>query len=102
VLLAGLLDEEIDEYMERTRFEQLTPHTTLDLSSWAAIEAVRSDGYALVDQELEEGVRSTAAPIRNGRGKVLAAMNVSAHASRVAVQRLVDARHRSPCHSCVM
>ena len=43
---------------------------------------VRAQGYALVDQELEEGLRSLAVPIRNGSGLPVAAMNVSAHASR--------------------
>jgi IclR family pca regulon transcriptional regulator len=42
----------------------------------------------LVDQELEEGVRSLAAPIHNGRGEVMAAMNVSCHATRADMTRL--------------
>ncbi len=41
-------------------------------------------------QELEEGVRSIAAPIRNGRGEVVAAMNLSCHASRVSVERMLQ------------
>jgi IclR family pca regulon transcriptional regulator len=89
VLLAGLSDAELDEYISRTRFEQLTPHTITDAARFrSTLEKVRSDGYALVDQELEEGVRSVAAPIRNGRGKVIAAMNVSCHASRVTLGKI--------------
>jgi IclR family pca regulon transcriptional regulator len=44
---------------------------------------VRRKGYALVDQELEIGLRSIAVPIRNAAGQVVAAMNVSAQAARL-------------------
>jgi IclR family pca regulon transcriptional regulator len=91
VLLAGLSDQEVDDYIETTRFERLTPHTIIEpVELRKVIETVRSEGYALVDQELEEGVRSIAAPITNGRGGVLAAMNISGHASRVSVERLLE------------
>jgi IclR family pca regulon transcriptional regulator len=46
------------------------------------IERVRSQGWAIVDQELEEGVRSLAVPIRDSTERVAAALNVSVHASR--------------------
>jgi IclR family pca regulon transcriptional regulator len=89
VLLAGLPDAEIDEYIARTELDQLTPHTITDPERFRkTLEKVRSDGYALVDQELEEGVRSIAAPIENSRGRVIAAMNISCHASRVTVARM--------------
>lgn len=89
VLLAGLEDRELDEFIDDTEFEKLTPHTVTDPKEYRAlIEQVRADGYALVDQELEEGVRSIAAPIRNDRGEVIAAMNVSCHASRIDVGRM--------------
>jgi IclR family transcriptional regulator, pca regulon regulatory protein len=90
VLLAGIGDDELDDYIERTKFEKLTPHTITDSRRFRSIVLkVRSDGFALVDQELEEGVRSIAAPIRNRRGNVIAAMNVSCHASRVGVDRML-------------
>lgn len=89
VLLAGLSDAEFDRYMDQATFERLTPHTiTSPKQIRSIIRSVRTDGYALVDQELEEGVRSIAAPIHNGRGEVVAAMNVSCHASRVSVERM--------------
>jgi IclR family pca regulon transcriptional regulator len=52
------------------------------------LDQVRCRGWALVDQELEMGVRSIAAPIRDLRGNVLAAMNVSTHAGRVTVEEM--------------
>ena len=90
VLLAGLDDATLDGYVRTTVFERLTPHTVTDRRRFrAVIDQVRADGFALVDQELEEGVRSIAAPIRNGRGEVIAAMNISCHASRVDVDRML-------------
>jgi len=49
---------------------------------------VRQNGYAVVDQELEVGLRSIAVPIRNQSGRVLAAMNISGHASRISVEEM--------------
>lgn len=89
VLLAGLSDSQLDDYLERTEFEKLTSHTTTDIAEFRSIlDMVRSKGFSLVDQELEEGVRSIAAPIVNGRGETIAAMNVSCHASRVTLGRM--------------
>jgi IclR family pca regulon transcriptional regulator len=89
VLLAGLTDAEIDDYISRTKLDQLTPNTVTDPARFRAIlMKVRSQGYALVDQELEEGVRSLAAPIHNAAGNVMAAMNVSCHATRATVSRM--------------
>jgi IclR family pca regulon transcriptional regulator len=47
---------------------------------------VQRNGYAIVDQELELGLRSMAVPIRNPMGRVVAALNVGAHAQRVTIQ----------------
>ena len=49
-----------------------------------ALSQVRRDGWALVDQELEVGVRSVAAPVRDGSEAVVAAVNVSTHTSRTS------------------
>ena len=51
----------------------------------AELAKVRSQGWALVDQELEEGLRSIAAPIRDRNGRTIAAVNLSAHASRMSI-----------------
>ena len=50
--------------------------------------ADRAQGYALVDQELEEGLRALAAPIRDSHGRVIAAVNVAVHASRWTVDAI--------------
>jgi IclR family pca regulon transcriptional regulator len=89
VLLAGLAEAGFEEYLARVRLEPLTRHTITDKEKLrSAVEQARRDGYALVDQELEEGVRSVAAPIHGAAGAVIAAMNVSGHASRVTVAEI--------------
>jgi IclR family pca regulon transcriptional regulator len=87
VLLAALPQNELEDYLSTTKLEPLTRHTiTHPMRLREEIDKVRQQGYALVDQELEEGVRSLAAPIVSGR--VVAAMNVSCHASRVTLARM--------------
>jgi IclR family transcriptional regulator, pca regulon regulatory protein len=86
VLLAGLPDDELDAYLESVELRRLSSHT---LRSTAALrtelQRVRTQGWAIVDQELEEGLRAVAAPIRDRDGRVVAAVNVSAHASRTSM-----------------
>ncbi len=53
------------------------------------IERVRVDGYAIVDGELEVGLRSIAVPVVSRSGRVVAAMNSGVHAGRVTKQRLM-------------
>lgn len=89
VLLAGLRPAELDAYFSRAQFAPLTPHTVTDPAALrGAIAEVRHNGFAVVDQELEIGLRSIAVPIRNQAGRVLAAMNVSGHASRISVEEM--------------
>ncbi|KOV97527.1 IclR family transcriptional regulator [Streptomyces sp. NRRL B-1140] len=56
--------------------------TAPDTADEGALASVRSQGYALVDEELEEGLRSLAVPIRDRSGRVVAALNTAMHASR--------------------
>ncbi|XVQ84429.1 IclR family transcriptional regulator [Microbispora siamensis] len=87
VLLAGLPPEDLDAYLARADLERLTPHTTTSpVALRTALDRVRTQGWAMVDQELEEGLRSIAAPIRDRVGRVVAAVNVSSHASRTTLE----------------
>jgi len=86
VLLAGLEDEDLDERLSRVDINPLTPHTVKNGKQLRdALATVRKQGYAMVDQELEEGLRSVAVPIRGADGGVTAALNVSVHASRASL-----------------
>ncbi|WP_427920697.1 IclR family transcriptional regulator domain-containing protein [Streptomyces sp. cg40] len=61
----------------------LTPHTLTDPAALsAALERIRSQGYALVDEELEAGLRSLAVPVRDRTGRVVAALNTATHVAR--------------------
>jgi IclR family pca regulon transcriptional regulator len=89
VLLAGLPGEELDRFLAGAQLVELTPRTITDTRRLGAVlEEVRFQGWGLVDQELELGLRSVAAPIRDGDGRVVAAINVSAAASRVGLAQL--------------
>jgi IclR family pca regulon transcriptional regulator len=95
VLLAGLDEGRLDEYLGRVRLVALTPHTITDKDKLrAAVAQVRDQGWSLVDQELELGVRSVAAPLRDRAGATVAAINISAHAGRVSAADL--RRHMLP------
>ena len=89
VLLAGLPDEELEERLARIEVTQLTSRTVTDKDALRVILAgVRRQGYAATDQELEEGLRSLAVPLRSASGAVSAALNVSVHASRASMASL--------------
>jgi IclR family transcriptional regulator, pca regulon regulatory protein len=86
VLLAGMSSDEFDRYLAEAELEPITARTVTDPDRLAEIVAeVARQGYAIVDQELEEGLRAIAAPIRGASGSVPAAINLSAHASRVSL-----------------
>ncbi len=89
VLLAHLPAEKARERVFSCAHRAYTAHTVTDREVlWEMLQTVRAQGWALVDQELEEGLRSIAVPLRGKSGKVVAAMNVGGHTSRVSVQCL--------------
>ncbi len=89
VMLAAMSDEELDRYLREATFEPLTANTVTDPGRLKEIvREVARLGYSIVDQELEEGLRAIAAPIHGSGGGVIAAINVSAHASRVSMDAM--------------
>jgi IclR family transcriptional regulator, pca regulon regulatory protein len=91
VLLADLSDEDLDDFLQRTELQPITSRTLTDTGKFRAMLAeVARQGYCIVDQELEDGLSSIAVPIRGIPDVGTAAMNVSAHASRVSVEVLRD------------
>jgi IclR family transcriptional regulator, pca regulon regulatory protein len=86
VLLAAMSPESLELYLARANLDALTGRTVTDRDALrAVIGEVARQGYALVDQELEEGLRAIALPIHGKGGAVTAAVNLSAHASRVTM-----------------
>lgn len=89
VLLASRTPDEMTAYLARVNLEQRTPHTVVDQDELRSIlERVAASGYAVVDQELESGLRSLSVPIRDRAREVIAAMNVSVDAQRVSREEL--------------
>lgn len=90
VLLAGLSPEELDKYLAEANFEAFTERTVTDPERLGEIvRETGRQGYSIIDQELEDGLRAIAAPIRDSSGAVTAAINVSAHASRLTPDAMV-------------
>jgi IclR family pca regulon transcriptional regulator len=90
ILLAQLPAEEREERLQRVKLRKLTSHTvTTKKKLRQEIERAREQGFAMVDQELEEGLRSAAVPIVDSKGEV-AALNISVHASRASMEDLRD------------
>lgn len=89
ILLAALPEEELEAILAEVDLPVHTARTVTDPDALRAeLKKVRDQGWALVDQELEEGLRSIAAPLRDSSGRVIAAMNVSGHAGRVTLSRM--------------
>src|SRR5215210_2945648 len=91
VLLAGLAPQDLDRALAepsragvRARWEP--KRAELD----AVLRDVRAKGWALTDEQLAPGIRSVAAPVRDGDGRVVAAMNVTVHAAETTVETLVE------------
>ena len=90
VLLAAQDAEERARVLRRVKLPRYTARTITDKGALAAeLDAVRAQGYAIVDQELELGLRSLAVPLHDPRGQVVAAMNVSTHVSRGSTEEIV-------------
>ncbi|MBA74118.1 MAG: IclR family transcriptional regulator [Tistrella sp.] len=91
VLLAGLTDAERDAALAAADLRPLTDLTITDQVRLAEeIVRVRTQGWSIVDGELEPGLRSVAAPVHSRNGEVIAAINVSTSASRDSLEHLMD------------
>jgi len=92
VLLAGLANGALRQLLEvASPLPKYTPKTITEAAPLLReIDLVRRQGWALVDQELEQGLRSIAAPIVDTGGAPIAALNIGTHASRWPIQKLTQ------------
>lgn len=91
VLLAGLPGDERADRLGVLSAQPLTPRTRTGAAELtAALDRAADQDYALVDGELEPGLRSIAVPLRDRHGRVVAAVNVAQHAGRGTPQQLID------------
>ncbi len=91
VLLANLPPEELESYLSRAELTRRTSRTIVSREKLRQVlRLIRRNGYSIVDQELEHGLRSMAVPIHNSGGKVTAALNVGAQAQRVSILEMTN------------
>ncbi|RMB04829.1 IclR family transcriptional regulator domain-containing protein [Eilatimonas milleporae] len=93
VLFAALSNDDLDSRLANMSIQALTEKTVTDRKELRAImERARIDQYAAVEDELAYGVVALGVPVRNRDGKVIAAINSSAHSSQISKDRLVAER----------
>lgn len=91
VLLGALDISGRQSLLELSHFEARTEHTLIDMDALLAeLETTRGRGYALIDQEVEVGLRSVAVPLVNIRGQTVAALNVGLPATSASMDDLVE------------
>ena len=87
VLLANLPANELESVLPKIEFKRFTDRTVTSVEKLRQVlAAVKREGHAIIDQELELGLRSMAVPVRNPAGRAVAAINVGAHGQRVSIQ----------------
>jgi IclR family transcriptional regulator, pca regulon regulatory protein len=91
VLLADLPPKQLNQYLGRVKMKKWTNKTVATKTGLVnVLNQVAKDRYAVVDGELEPGLRSIAVPIRTPQGRTVAAMNAGAHVSSVSVEDMVE------------
>src|SRR3982751_6568813 len=85
ILLAALDDASLREYLDHAELVAKTSRTIHTPEALLeCLQEVRQQGWCIVDQHLEQGLRSIAVPVYDASGRVVAALNVSTHAGRVS------------------
>lgn len=91
VLLAQMPDAELDAYLAQVTLKKHTDKTVTDKAALKrCLLKVRQQGYAIVDQELDSGLRSLAVPTFDANGKLLGAINISTNAARIDFDTLLQ------------
>lgn len=89
VMLADLPPAAIEDFLRTHRLEPILPRTITDPDVFRAeLKKVREQGYALVNQELEEGLVAVAVAVRDRMGRARAAINLSTHIGRKSVKEM--------------
>ncbi len=80
----GYLDgAEIWRRLRSAPIEAYTPYTITDMQAlFDRVCADREQGFSIVDEELERGLRSIAVPVLDRTGQAVGAINLSAHSTR--------------------
>lgn len=90
-ILAFQPEDALRAYLQRVRLEARTPKTITDKTAFqAALDATRAQEYAIVNEELEYGLRSIAVPVMQKNGRVTIALNLSAQAGRISAEEMEE------------
>lgn len=91
VLLADLPPADLAPLLDHSELRPLAPHTLTHRTELeAALERACAEGYALVDEELEAGLRSIAVPVRDRAGSAVASINVAMHSSSRTIEACLE------------
>ncbi|TDD24501.1 IclR family transcriptional regulator domain-containing protein [Nonomuraea diastatica] len=91
VLLAALSPAEVERVLAEPSRSGIEPRWRPDAGEREAVlREVRAKGWAMTDEQLALGIRSIAAPLRDGLGNVIAAVNVNAHAAETSIDKLTE------------
>jgi IclR family transcriptional regulator, pca regulon regulatory protein len=91
VLLAALTPEEVEQRLALPSRSGIQPRwNPTPEERDQHLREVRARGWALADEQLAAGIRSAAAPLRDGEGRVVAALNVTVHAAETSVETLTE------------
>lgn len=91
MLLAGLPDQEVIALLQASTLEPRTRYTLTEVDALLAkVQQARRQGWCLVNQELEEGLVSIAAPVLNRAGRTIAALNISGQVNRTPPRQVQE------------
>ena len=91
MLLAGLPDEQVLKLLRASPIEARTRHTITEVDALLAkVQQARRQGWCLINQELEEGLLSIAAPVVNRAGRIIAALNISGQVNRTPPRQMQE------------
>ena len=91
VMLSHLPDADLKRYLETVKLRAFTDRTVVSAKRLKEIlMEVRGNGYAIIDEELEVGLRSIAVPVRGASGTVVAALNVGVQSARVSIAQMKE------------
>lgn len=91
VLLAQLSETQQKAWLQTAELYQHTENSIVDKKDFLnMLKEVKQDGFCVVDQELELGLRSLAIPVFDYHGKLLGAANISTNSLRVSIEKLIN------------
>ena len=91
VLLSQLTEQELESFLNTVELKAFTPCAIMSKDVLREeIKKVRLQGFSIVDQELDSGLRSVAVPVYTGSNELLGALNISTNAARVDIEMLMS------------